>query len=293
MEKNLLLTSILCITFGIIIIVIITIESSPIKIDEPLNYSLYFFPNNLDILNLINNSNKVHCAFYDLDFEIKGDILTHHRKYGLMHNKFCILDDKTILTGSTNPTERGFTKNNNHLILINSKELVENYEQEFQELKKGIFGEGKQTKNTKIIFKDAIIENYFCPEDNCAQKIIDKINKAEKSIYFMTFSFTHQGIAQAIVNKKNLNIKGIIEKTQQVKGNKFNFLKQNNISVIYDSNPYKMHHKVFIIDDKITILGSMNPTLAGDEVNDENILIIENEEIANKFTQEFILLNTI
>ena len=82
-------------------------------------------------------------------------------------------------------------------------------------------------------------------------------------------------------------LKGIIEKTQQVQGNKFDLLKQNNINVIYDSNPNKMHHKVFIIDEKTVIFGSMNPTQAADTKNDENILIIENETIAKKFLEEF------
>ena len=48
-----------------------------------------------------------------------------------------------------------------------------------------------------------------------------------------------------------------------------------------------MHHKVFIIDGKTVITGSFNPTEGGDKRNDENILIIRDEGIAQKFREEF------
>jgi phosphatidylserine/phosphatidylglycerophosphate/cardiolipin synthase-like enzyme len=48
-----------------------------------------------------------------------------------------------------------------------------------------------------------------------------------------------------------------------------------------------MHHKVFIIDGKTVITGSMNPTAGGNERNDENVLIIEDEGIAGLYLEEF------
>lgn len=48
-----------------------------------------------------------------------------------------------------------------------------------------------------------------------------------------------------------------------------------------------MHHKVFIIDGKTVVTGSFNPTAGGNTRNDENILIIEDEEIAELFLEEF------
>jgi len=51
-----------------------------------------------------------------------------------------------------------------------------------------------------------------------------------------------------------------------------------------------MHHKVFIIDNRTVITGSMNPTGAGDRKNDENILVIHDEDIAEKYIEEFLRL---
>lgn len=48
-----------------------------------------------------------------------------------------------------------------------------------------------------------------------------------------------------------------------------------------------MHHKVFIVDEKIVVTGSFNPTMSGDIRNDENIVIIYDKEIASEFLEEY------
>ncbi len=313
-EKNLIIVSLICIAVGVIIVLISAVEiKNVIEVNNMLNISIYFCPkdNCKDALvSLIKASSKIHCALYDLDIEELMNILKQKRAlvitdkdnkvpdtltnkgYQLMHNKFCILDDNMIFTGSMNPTKTDTELNNNNFIVINSKELAKNYEEEFKELYNGVFGKGEKTKYSKFKFLDADVENYFCPEDKCSEKVIKYLENANKSIYFMTYSFTHFRIADVLIKKhqQGIEIKGIIDKTQQVENNQFDRLRSNNVSVIYDLNKYKMHHKVFIIDNQTVILGSFNPTQAADTKNDENILIIQNEEVAKKFLQEFISL---
>ena len=48
-----------------------------------------------------------------------------------------------------------------------------------------------------------------------------------------------------------------------------------------------MHHKTFIIDQETVITGSMNPSAGGDSRNDENVLIIKDQELANSFLEEY------
>jgi len=48
-----------------------------------------------------------------------------------------------------------------------------------------------------------------------------------------------------------------------------------------------MHHKLFIVDEKIVVLGSYNFSRSAEENNDENIIIIYNEKIAEFLLQEF------
>ena len=187
-----------------------------------------------------------------------------------------------------NPTENGAHKNNNNLLIFYSNYLAINYEQEFQELWNGNFGEGSKVTYPILYLNNIEIENYFCPEDNCADKIINQINKAEKSIHFMAFSFTHDGIGDALLFNEKAEIKGIVEnRGAESKYGQFRRLKDFGINVKKDKNPNTMHHKVFIIDEKTVITGSMNPTASGNNKNDENMIIIHNPNIAKKFIEEF------
>ncbi|MFH1064425.1 MAG: phospholipase D-like domain-containing protein [Candidatus Woesearchaeota archaeon] len=48
-----------------------------------------------------------------------------------------------------------------------------------------------------------------------------------------------------------------------------------------------MHHKVFIIDEKVVVTGSFNPSSNADKNNDENLLIIHDPIVAAEFLEEF------
>ena len=270
-----------------------------------------------ELFKVINSAKEsVHCAFYDIDLErvvnllnkksktmdiklVVDDANFYHVKhlkfakkdpsYGLMHNKFCIIDNKIVLTGSFNPTENGAYKNNNNLIIIESFYLSKNYEDEFNELWNSEFRKGNKIIYPEFYLNNKKIENYFCPEDNCAYHVAEEIKKAKNSIYFMTFSFTNSRIANSIILKhyQGLDIKGVFEARQASKYSKFNLLEYQGIDVKKDNNKANMHHKVFIIDNKTVITGSFNPTAGADKRNDENILMIHDKAIANLFLHEF------
>ena len=262
---------------------------------------------------IMTAENSVHCAFFDLDLKNIMDTLADKSGYvdvkividndnyeGIksnvvyddskqyMHNKFCIIDRKIVWTGSFNPTFRGNNMNDNNAVVVFSRGLAVNYESEFDELWNRRFGSGDRTNNADFIINNISISSYFCPEDKCSLRIINELRKAKQSIYFMTFSFTHEGIADSILLSRAADIKGIFEKSQG--GSRYSMysrLKGFGIDVVKDSNPYNMHHKVFIIDNRTVITGSFNPTKNGDENNDENILIIRDKGIAEEFLDEF------
>ncbi len=257
---------------------------------------------------------SIHCALFELDLpEIQQTLLQKQKDldvkvitdnqylyefnhsfvktdtWGLMHNKFCIVDNEKISTGSMNPTVNGAEKNNNNLLLINSEALATNYEAEFQEMWDGTFKKGQPIKNPSIKLNDIEIENYFCPEDDCGDQVKEEIEKAQSSIHFMTFSFTHESIANFILLKQaeGIPVYGIMEARQVSKYSQFNRLVNNGADVIKDNNKANMHHKVFIIDGETVITGSMNPSKNGDERSDENILIIHDKNTAELFLEEF------
>ena len=94
------------------------------------------FEKNIEMAN-----SSVHCALYDINLkniirvlsnrsssidvrivmdssnqksQIKGDAVRADNDNQLMHNKFCVIDGYTVLTGSFNPTDNDNYKNNQH-----------------------------------------------------------------------------------------------------------------------------------------------------------------------------------
>ncbi len=198
-----------------------------------------------------------------------------------MHNKFCV--GKQLLTGSTNPTKKGFI-NYNHWLVINSTTLENNYWQELQEI---INRDNEKTEHTKINLSGILVENYFCPEDNCEEKVLKTLRKANESIKFMLFTFTSQKISDLLLEKsETINVKGLMDNLGLNEYTKYYQLKEH-MPILLERTDKTLHHKVFIIDDKTVITGSYNPTKSANTRNDENILIIHNEGIAEQFLQEF------
>lgn len=262
--------------------------------------------------NLQEANETVVCAFYELELEslINGIRETdaklaidedNFRKdsylydginakgvksRSIMHNKFCVIDEKIVITGSFNPTYRGNFKNNNNIVVLYSRYIAKNYLDEFNELWQD--KRDKKVKHPKVFLNNNTVENYFCPED-CEGRIVPLLESAEESIYFMTFSFTRDDMGQALFNahQKGLDVKGVCEKSQNNKWHEFEKLKGSGIDVKWDNNPANMHHKVFVIDNKTVVTGSMNPSKNGLERNDENVLILHNERIAKEFLEEF------
>ncbi|MBD3354512.1 hypothetical protein GF361_00845 [Candidatus Woesearchaeota archaeon] len=266
---------------------------------------------------LLSAEESLHCAIYDLDLEgaigileekskkidiklivdtdnyeyVEGlDFVLGDNRSSIMHNKFCIVDNKRIITGSMNPTVNGAERNNNNLIILKSKRLAENYEDEFDEMWEGEFGKGDRTRMPVVYINKTKVENYFCPEDSCGEKIERALGEAEESIYFMLFSFTHTGIANEMVMRifNDVEVKGVFEKRGAgSEYSRYKLLEYQGAEVRKDSNGGAMHHKVFIIDNKTVITGSFNPSKNADTRNDENILIIKNKETAEIYLEEF------
>jgi phosphatidylserine/phosphatidylglycerophosphate/cardiolipin synthase-like enzyme len=59
------------------------------------------------------------------------------------------------------------------------------------------------------------------------------------------------------------------------------------VPVRQDGNPSFLHHKLIVVDERIVITGSLNFSTNAEESNDENVLIIDNPEIAALYIQEF------
>lgn len=312
--------------FGLVVLIIFsvscTLSGQPTSIDSYIkdtgSLEVYFCPQEDcegRLVNFLDSAQQsIHCALFEINLpsvqskllekakSMEVEIVTDDQylkkfnysfvkpdSWGLMHNKFCVVDGKKVSSGSMNPTVNDAHKNNNNLLLIESSVLAGNYEREFQEMWNGIFKKGEEVLHPKVVLDDMPMENYFCPDDHCISQVVEAIGQSKKSVYFMTFSFTSREIANALLlaKERGVELKGVMETSQISQYSMYELLKFQGTDVLKDKNKKNMHHKVFIIDNETVITGSFNPTEGGDKRNDENILIIKDKALAEKFLNEF------
>ncbi len=226
----------------------------------------------------------------DAGIPVLGD-----RREGLMHDKFVVIDHSEVWTGSMNLTDGGAYTDNNNYIRIHSVKMAEDYTREFNQMfMNDKFGPDKTsgTPNPRVTIDGVPIDIYFAPEDHVANSLLDLINNAQQSIYFLAYSFTSDPLAEAIRARAGagVTVKGVMD-DGQIKSNigtEYDPFLQAGLDVRKDGNTAGlMHHKVMILDSGIVITGSYNFTGSAEERNDENLLVIYDPQIAAQYLAEF------
>jgi phosphatidylserine/phosphatidylglycerophosphate/cardiolipin synthase-like enzyme len=221
-----------------------------------------------------------------------GITIVPDERSAIMHHKFAVRDSEEIWTGSWNLTVGDTYRLNNNAVRMRSPELARAYTEEFETMftqKKFGAGRVRGQVNPPVQVGAMRVQVLFAPEDGVAQKIAERINQASSQIRFLAFSFTHDGIGQAVLarSKAGVSVSGVFEKTgSETRFSEMGAMKQASLDVYQDGNPYVMHHKVFVLDGKTTVLGSFNFSDGADRDNDENALIVDDPGFAGRYLEE-------
>jgi phosphatidylserine/phosphatidylglycerophosphate/cardiolipin synthase-like enzyme len=228
------------------------------------------------------------------DLIAAGVPVVDDQRSAIMHDKFVVIDGAIVWTGSMNFTKNDAYKNNNNFMEIVSTRLAQNYTAEFEEMfTQREFGPGPSapTPNATLTINGTVIENYFSPDDGVAAHVLDVLDSARSSVYFMAFSFTRTDFADALVQRaaSGVTVQGVFETRQIAAGGDaaWKVLTAAGLDVRQDGNPYVLHSKVFVIDKQIVVMGSYNFSRSAEDSNDENVLIIHNPEIATAYYAEW------
>jgi phosphatidylserine/phosphatidylglycerophosphate/cardiolipin synthase-like enzyme len=204
------------------------------------------------------------------------------------HQKYIVRDPGTdraaVLTGSTNFTPTGITGNLNHIVIFRGKRISGLYYDEFEEAWTGTFGRMQERRNddpktyrlahvrTKIL---------FAPDHAPELEIMKQILKAKERVDFAMFTFAQSsGIDDAMIclNRSGIPVRGVLDRRQ---GNQTwaatRPVKNAGAKLFWPrwhSGIRKVHHKLVVIDDQVTIVGSFNHTDPANRLNDENIAVI-------------------
>lgn len=243
-----------------------------------------------DTLNDTKNA-AVQDAFNRL--KAAGIPIVDDKRRPFMHHKFTVVDREIVSTGSWNYTDGDTYRLNNNMIVIHSRELAANYGEEFNKMfdqKKFGPSKTKGTPHPVVTVNGTRIETYFAPQDSVERRIVDAVRGSQRSIHFLAFSFTADAIAQAMLERRaaGVTLAGVFETTgSNTEFSEFGKLKSQGVPVYQDGSPWAMHHKVIIIDERIVIFGSFNFSDNAATQNDENLLIVDNPDIARAFKAEY------
>lgn len=223
-----------------------------------------------------------------------GGQVRNDERSALMHNKFLIIDGQTLWTGSMNLTRNDIYNNNNHFMQIRSPELAQNYQSEFEEMfSDGVFNrrdDSRTPPNPNLTVSGSQVETYFAPENGAAieNRLVELINGANTSIRVMAFSFTLDSVGGALVDALNrgVAVEGVFEVVGSLQG-QMPRLACAGANVRQDGNPDILHHKVFIIDEQTVVMGSFNFSNSARDDNNENMLVINNPDLAQAFLGEW------
>lgn len=131
----------------------------------------------------------------------------------------------------------------------------------------------------------------FTPGQDCTDEIVDVLAAAKQSIYVQAYSFTSQPIAEALVaaKRRGVDVEVILDKSQY-RAERYSaskFLDNQGIPVWIDFRPAIAHNKIMIVDGETVMTGSFNFTKAAQEKNAENLLIIHDVALAQRYFENW------
>ena len=133
-------------------------------------------------------------------------------------------------------------------------------------------------------------EVYFSPHGGCTDAIVRELDKAKSTILVQAYTFTSAPSAKALLNahKKGVKVEVILDKSQRTqKYSSATFLYNSGIPVKIDAQHAIAHNKVMVIDGETVITGSFNFTKAAEENNAENLLVISDKKLAERYTKNW------
>ena len=179
---------------------------------------------------------------------------------------------------------------------------------------------GRKADNTShsVMVGDSLVEVYFSGSDGALAEMTQRItDQADVRADFSIYSWSHQGLVDALKTKfegspsdrvgspTGFQLRGLFDSnfwsqywsaardmqgTAPSAAHGARWAHEPDIS--FDNEDRKLHHKYMVVDgqtqsDPTVFFGSINWSTAGENHNDEDLLIIHDASVADQFVQEF------
>jgi len=225
----------------------------------------------------------------------------------LMHHKFVVRDGEAVWTGSTNWTDDSWSRQENAIVTLESREIAYAYSLAFGQLwDTGIVERSGKVDPRPAEVGAARVRPWFTPEhgEALSHRIAKHIGKAQRRIRIASPVLTSGPILATlveIVKEQRCDLAGVVDDTQvdqvfhQWRTNGVSAWKIPLLQSVLVGAPWSgkasipwtpesvhdfMHAKVVVADDT-TFVGSFNLSRSG-ERNAENVLELRDAGIADR-----------
>jgi phosphatidylserine/phosphatidylglycerophosphate/cardiolipin synthase-like enzyme len=135
-------------------------------------------------------------------------------------------------------------------------------------------------------YHPASVDVFFSPKGGCTEAVVAELEKAKKSVLVQAYSFTSAPIAQALVaaHKRGVMVQVVLDKSQRTeKYSSADFVAHGGIPTYIETKHAIAHNKIIILDDTLVLTGSFNFTKAAESSNAENLLVIRDPKLAERY----------
>jgi len=136
----------------------------------------------------------------------------------------------------------------------------------------------------------------FTPGDNVAGQIAEAVRNARRQVLVQAYSFTHDGIAKALIDaqRRGVEVKVIADQqdAEKMERGQIARLAAAGVPVWLDGEHQIAHNKIMVIDagtpGAVVITGSFNFTKAAQNKNAENMVFLSgSEKLADDFVRNW------
>jgi phosphatidylserine/phosphatidylglycerophosphate/cardiolipin synthase-like enzyme len=139
----------------------------------------------------------------------------------------------------------------------------------------------------------------FSAQDPLADRLVALIDQEQKSIHAAVYCLTHQKVSHALIkaHRRGVKVEILVDPFSVKARSPLEKLVTQGISLFVWNPPVDvqkpkkkkplMHDKFCVFGEHTVWTGSFNFTFEGANSNQENAVVLENSEVAQKYVQEF------
>ncbi len=133
------------------------------------------------------------------------------------------------------------------------------------------------------------VEVYFTPGDGPEQALLRLLRSSQRTIHLALYYFTDSELAQALVEAcVRLECRVLLDEEQRSsRYSQAGFLLSRGVPVRFFEDPGIFHHKFLVVDGECVATGSYNWTESAQKRNEENLLILCDRAVAQRYEEEF------